>query len=214
MPLAWDFEGQGVLIQHYQVLVTRTGGMPLQVQHEQNGFLVDPEDQDAVARHLYDLFSDADLYDRISNHGRANVSDEVNTVGNAMSWLYLFSELIGPESSGCGYGSRSSSASLPKRRSQAECAHQKKPRIDSTNLSSPAGSETAEFEPGSHERMVGTEMSTDSDRSMGSDTTAASNNNLVGRLKPNMRWINDLAREAAGEPYGPGEPRLPRDLAL
>lgn len=30
------------------------------------------------------------------------------------------------------------------------------------------------------------------------------------KLKPNGAWINDLARETAGQPYQPGEPRLPR----
>jgi len=32
-------------------------------------------------------------------------------------------------------------------------------------------------------------------------------------VKPNMRWINDLAREEAGVPYEDGEPRLWRDLS-
>lgn len=30
------------------------------------------------------------------------------------------------------------------------------------------------------------------------------------KLKPNGAWINDLLRNEAGEPYQPGEPRLPR----
>jgi glycosyltransferase involved in cell wall biosynthesis len=30
-------------------------------------------------------------------------------------------------------------------------------------------------------------------------------------IKPNGAWINDLLREEMGEPYKPGEPRLPRD---
>ena len=32
------------------------------------------------------------------------------------------------------------------------------------------------------------------------------------KLKPNGAWLNDLLREEAGEPYQPGEPRLPREL--
>lgn len=31
------------------------------------------------------------------------------------------------------------------------------------------------------------------------------------KLKPNGAWINDLLRADAGEPYQPGEPRLPRE---
>jgi alpha,alpha-trehalose phosphorylase (configuration-retaining) len=32
------------------------------------------------------------------------------------------------------------------------------------------------------------------------------------KLKPNGRWINDMMREDAGEPYREGEPRLPRGV--
>jgi len=29
-------------------------------------------------------------------------------------------------------------------------------------------------------------------------------------LRPNGAWLNDLLRTEAGEPYRPGEPKLPR----
>lgn len=29
-------------------------------------------------------------------------------------------------------------------------------------------------------------------------------------MKPNARWITDMYREDAEQPYGKGEPRLPR----
>jgi hypothetical protein len=105
----------------------------LQVEHNKNGFLVDRGDHEAVGRHLFELVQDGDRYDAMSEYARTHVSDEVHTVGNALSWLYL--------------------------------------------VSSMAGAKTP--------------------------------------LRPNERWINDLAREAAGEPYedGDGEPRLPRHLS-
>jgi hypothetical protein len=34
-----------------------------------------------VARYMYDLLTDAELYNRISNSARKAVSDEVSTVG-------------------------------------------------------------------------------------------------------------------------------------
>jgi hypothetical protein len=34
------------------------------------------------------------------------------------------------------------------------------------------------------------------------------------KLEPNCRWINDMAREAAGLPYEEGESRLPRHEKL
>jgi len=99
------------------------------VQHEKNGFLVQPGDHEAVANHLHQLLTDEDLYDRMSSYAAVSVSDEVSTVGNAVSWLYLATAMSKGE-----------------------------------------------------------------------------------KVKPNGRWINDLAREQAGEPYAPGEKRLPRTV--
>jgi glycosyltransferase involved in cell wall biosynthesis len=71
------------------VIATRAGGIPLQVQHNKSGFLVEPGDYQAVAKHLYDLFTDEALYEEMSHFAETHVSDEVGTVGNALSWLYL-----------------------------------------------------------------------------------------------------------------------------
>lgn len=71
------------------VIATRAGGIPLQVQHNKSGFLVEPGDYQTVAKHLYDLFTDEELYGEMSHYAATHVSDEVGTVGNALSWLYL-----------------------------------------------------------------------------------------------------------------------------
>lgn len=75
------------------VIATRAGGIPLQVEDGQSGFLVDVGDTDAVARHLFDLWTDHELYRRMSKYAVSHVYDEVSTVGNALSWLYLASKL-------------------------------------------------------------------------------------------------------------------------
>jgi glycosyltransferase involved in cell wall biosynthesis len=75
------------------VIATRAGGIPLQVTNGKNGFLVDVGDTDAVAQHLFELWTDQDLYNRMSEYGINNVSDEVSTVGNALDWLYLCTKL-------------------------------------------------------------------------------------------------------------------------
>jgi glycosyltransferase involved in cell wall biosynthesis len=75
------------------VIATRAGGIPLQIQHAKNGFLVDISDTNAVAEHLLELWTDSELYDRMSSYAAKNVSDEVSTVGNTLSWLYLASKL-------------------------------------------------------------------------------------------------------------------------
>ncbi|KAI0317854.1 trehalose phosphorylase [Amylostereum chailletii] len=71
------------------VVACRTGGIPLQIQHGKSGFLCDVGDNAAVAGHLFDLYTDADLYARVSKYAATHVSDEVGTVGNAAAWLYL-----------------------------------------------------------------------------------------------------------------------------
>jgi len=109
------------------VVCTRAGGIPLQVQHGKNGFLVDVGDSSAVAKHLYDLWTDKALYKRMCEYAKHSVSDEVGTWGNAASWMYLATKFA-----------------------------------------------TGDW------------------------------------LKPNGRWINDMMREDAGEPYKDDEPRLPR----
>lgn len=113
------------------VIATMAGGIPLQVQDQKTGFLVDVGDTDAVARHLCDLWTDEELYNRMSDAAIHMVSDEVSTVGNTLCWLYLASKLTNGQS-----------------------------------------------------------------------------------IKPNGRWINDMAREEAGQPYRPGEPRLKRAVEV
>ncbi|KAI0290439.1 trehalose synthase [Multifurca ochricompacta] len=70
-------------------IASRTGGIPLQIQHGKSGYLCDVGDNDAVAGHLYELYTDEKLYQATSKFARENVSDEVGTVGNAAAWLYL-----------------------------------------------------------------------------------------------------------------------------
>ncbi|KFY53838.1 hypothetical protein V497_08162, partial [Pseudogymnoascus sp. VKM F-4516 (FW-969)] len=71
------------------VIVSRVGGIQLQVQHERNGFLVEPGDWKYAAGCLLRLWTDHALYDQMSEVAARTVSDEVGTVGNALAWFYL-----------------------------------------------------------------------------------------------------------------------------
>ncbi|KAF1933785.1 glycosyltransferase family 4 protein [Didymella exigua CBS 183.55] len=75
------------------IIATRRGGIPLQVEHGKSGFLVDVGEHDSVANYLNHLFTDEDAYVAMANYAANHVSDEVSTVGNALSWLYLADEL-------------------------------------------------------------------------------------------------------------------------
>jgi len=71
------------------VIASRTGGIPLQIIDGKSGYLCQPGDNDKVAKHLFDLYTDDKLYKEMSQYARTHVSDEVGTVGNAAAWLYL-----------------------------------------------------------------------------------------------------------------------------
>ncbi|KAL0262108.1 hypothetical protein SLS55_003545 [Diplodia seriata] len=75
------------------IIATKAGGIPLQVEDKKSGFLVEPSDYKAVAKHLYQLFSDNELYQNMSVYAAKHVSDEVSTVGNALAWLYMADSL-------------------------------------------------------------------------------------------------------------------------
>jgi hypothetical protein len=59
-------------------------------------------DAEAGARHLYDLWTDKELYRRMSDFAAKCVSDEINTVGNALCWLYLARQAAEKGSNGLG----------------------------------------------------------------------------------------------------------------
>lgn len=71
------------------VIATRRGGIPLQIQDGKNGFLVEAGDWMGVAGRLLELWMDEGLYERMSKFAKGSCSDEVGTVGNALSWFYL-----------------------------------------------------------------------------------------------------------------------------
>jgi glycosyltransferase involved in cell wall biosynthesis len=71
------------------VIATNRGGIPLQVQDGQNGFLVNSEDHVGVAKALDFLIRDEKAHEKMAEAAETGVSDEVSTVGNALSWLYL-----------------------------------------------------------------------------------------------------------------------------
>lgn len=75
------------------IIATRRGGIPLQVQHGKSGYLVDVGEHDTIANYINHLFTDREAYVEMCDYAASHVSDEVSTVGNALSWLYLADEL-------------------------------------------------------------------------------------------------------------------------
>jgi alpha,alpha-trehalose phosphorylase (configuration-retaining) len=75
------------------VIATNAGGIPLQVKDGKSGFLVNVGDTDTVAKHIVNLWTNKELYKRMSEYAKTCVTDEVSTVGSAASWLWMASKL-------------------------------------------------------------------------------------------------------------------------
>jgi glycosyltransferase involved in cell wall biosynthesis len=71
------------------VVAYRAGGIPLQIQEGMNGYLVEVGDTEQVARHLYDLLTNEDLFHNMSMAAPFLASKEYRTVPNALCWLFL-----------------------------------------------------------------------------------------------------------------------------
>jgi hypothetical protein len=71
------------------IIATKAGGIPLQVKDTTNSLLVNPGAWKVVAGHLINPFTNNDLYKKMSYAANIGVSDEVSTVGDALSRFYL-----------------------------------------------------------------------------------------------------------------------------
>jgi glycosyltransferase involved in cell wall biosynthesis len=76
------------------VIAYNVGGIPLQIQHGIDGYLVEVGNTTQVAKHLYDLLTDADKYQQVSQAAFAHAGKDYLTITNAICWLYLASQLL------------------------------------------------------------------------------------------------------------------------
>ena len=80
---------KGVPVIAYQV-----GGIPNQITHEKNGFLVSVGDHDRVAGHLQMLLTDDILYDEMSFYAKQNRNTEFTTPFQSTNWCWLFDHVL------------------------------------------------------------------------------------------------------------------------
>jgi glycosyltransferase involved in cell wall biosynthesis len=76
------------------VIAYKTGGIPIQVKHKVNGYLVKVGDTGKVADLLYKLLSDKEKYSKLSRNAKDKVERDFFTVSNAIKWLFLAIELM------------------------------------------------------------------------------------------------------------------------
>ena len=70
-------------------VVTRVGGLPLQVVDGVTGVLVEPGNPEAIAKQVYELLTDEAKLQALGESAKRNVNSEFFTAANARNWLYL-----------------------------------------------------------------------------------------------------------------------------
>lgn len=81
------------LLKGKPVVAYRVGGIPLQIEDSTTGFLVEIGDTTQVAQRLYELFTEPQVYRRMSEAAKEHVRRDYLTVPNAICWLYLAQQL-------------------------------------------------------------------------------------------------------------------------
>ena len=76
------------------VIITDAGGMHLQVMDKFNGYIVKVGDNDKVAKHMYDLFTDKELYMKMSDGAEKLYDKGLLTIPNANRWLSMSLSLL------------------------------------------------------------------------------------------------------------------------
>lgn len=75
------------------VVAYSVGGIPRQIQHQTNGYLVKVGDTAQVAKYLDDLLLNHELYEELSTNAKETDTRDYLTPANALRWLRLFDEL-------------------------------------------------------------------------------------------------------------------------
>jgi glycosyltransferase involved in cell wall biosynthesis len=82
------------LLKGKPVIVYNVGGMPLQVKDGINAFVVPVGNTQQVAEHLFQLFTDEELYKRMSKAASETVNPDYFAIKNCLDWLFIANELV------------------------------------------------------------------------------------------------------------------------
>lgn len=85
----FEFKVTEGLMKGKPVVGSNAGGIPLQIIDGKTGYIVNVGDTEAVVDKLYQLFTDKKLYKKLSNNAINADFIWVQTVQNALNWLYL-----------------------------------------------------------------------------------------------------------------------------
>lgn len=78
------------------VVATRIAGIPKLVRHQQNGLLIDPQDEDALAKALQHLLDSAELRKRLAQVGRQTIEQKFSFDRRMQKIAVIYDELLRP----------------------------------------------------------------------------------------------------------------------
>jgi len=85
----FEFKVTEALMKGKPVIAYRSGGIPLQIRHEQTGFLVNAGETSKVADYAKKLILNKKYYNKISREASATINHDYWTLNNAAKWLFL-----------------------------------------------------------------------------------------------------------------------------
>ncbi len=71
------------------VIAYDSGGLPLQIKDNINGFVVADFDTNKVSEHMLKLYQDAELHKKMSEDAINHYDRDISTIKNLINWLYL-----------------------------------------------------------------------------------------------------------------------------
>lgn len=90
----YEFKVTEAVMKGIPTIIYDVGGMPLQIKHDETGYIVPKGNTDLVAKYMLKLLSDNDLYRQMSMRASQEYEKSATTVPNALKWLQIFNDLI------------------------------------------------------------------------------------------------------------------------
>jgi len=90
----WEIKVTELLAKGLPVVVYKTGVIPLQVEHNVTGFIVEAGDTMGAMMFVYQLFTDRQLHNRMKIAAMKNFNQEFTSVSNVVNYLFLATSLV------------------------------------------------------------------------------------------------------------------------
>lgn len=81
------------LMKEKPVIIYDSGGLPLQAKDNINGFIVTDFDTNKVSEHMFKLYQDKELHQKMSKNAVDHYDQNISTIKNLINWLYLTTKI-------------------------------------------------------------------------------------------------------------------------